>query len=389
MDDHDDPGSSQGPVLMCSPLGVVRVDAMTTDETAGDGGSGTDGSSSGGSGSSPAPKRKTARKKATAKSSGPRYEGLSIASFQHPADRAATSALKTIPGLDTAVRWLIEQGYERALYQQNLAASVRLGTEQLPAVYASFTEVLRTLDVPGSAEKPPTLYITQDPTLNAMTVGSQNPYVVLTSRLVEVLDPEELRAVLGHETGHILASHVVYHTALQILSDLTLPVLSPGAIPLNAMKLALAEWFRAAELTCDRAAALAVDDPDLMIRTLMVLGAGVPSSQLSLPAFQKQIADYQEWEDGPDRLRRFLALLSQKHGTPVRRASELARWVESGEFERIRQGDYIRVGEEPGTAAATGDAVAHYSDRFRDIFSTAGDTVAKTGSKLSAWLKGD
>ena len=359
---------------------------MTSDETAGNGGSGQAGSDE----TVPVSKRKpVAKRKKPSKGAGPRYEALSVASFQHPADRAATAALKAVPGLDTAVRWLIEQGYERALYQQNLAASVRLGPNQLPGLYASFIDVLRTLDVPYPADQSPTLYVTQDPSLNAMTVGSQNPYVVLTSRLVEVLDPDELRAVLGHESGHILASHVVYHTALQILLGLTLPVLSPGAIPLTAVKMALLEWFRAAELTCDRAAALAVDDPELMIRTLMVLGAGLPSSQLSLPAFKTQIAEYQEWEDGPDRLRRFLALLRQTHGTPVRRASELTRWVESGEFERIRQGDYVRVGNEAGTASATGDAVAHYTDRFRDIVSTAGDTVAKTGSKLSSWLKGE
>ena len=372
---------------------------MTTDDTAGIGES-----SSSASGSAPkrtatkrtATKRTAIKQTATKRTAGakkqsprPTYEGMSVATFQHPADRAATAALKAVPGLDTAVRWLIEQGYERALYQQNLAASVRLGPQQLPATYDAFQAVLATLDVPDSMDRPPTLYVTQDPSLNAMTVGSQNPYVVLTSRLVEILEPDELSAVLGHESGHILASHVVYHTALQILLGMTLPVLSPGAIPLNAVRLALLEWFRAAELTCDRAAVLAVNDPDLMIRTLMVLGAGLPSSQLSLDAFKTQIADYQEWEDGPDRLRRFLALLGQTHGTPVRRASELARWVESGEFERIRQGEYIRRGEESGAAAATGDAVAHYSDRFRDIFSSAGDTVAKTGSKLAGWLKGD
>jgi Zn-dependent protease with chaperone function len=317
------------------------------------------------------------------------YENLSVAAFQHPADRAATSALSAVPGLDTAVRWLIEQGYERALYQQNLAASVRIGPAQLPELWDSCTEVLHALDLPGASDRPPTLYVSQDPSLNASTLGSQNPYIVLTNRLVEVLDPDEIRAVLAHEAGHILASHVVYHTALQVLLGLSLPVLNPGALPLNAIRLALLEWYRAAELTCDRAAVLAVDDPELMIRTLMVLGGGLASSRLSLSSFMQQVREYQDWEDGPDRLRRFLSLLNQTHGTPVRRASEILRWVESGEFDRIRNGDYVRRGEEAGTASAAGDAAAHYSERFRDIFSTAGDSVAKAGSRLQTWLKGD
>jgi Zn-dependent protease with chaperone function len=318
----------------------------------------------------------------------PQYDGLSVAAFQHPADRAATAALTAIPGLDKVVRWLIEQGYERALYQQNLAASVRLGTDQLANVYALHLQVVQTLDLPNSNETPPSLYIAQNPTLNAMTVGSQNPYIVLTSRLVEVLDADELQAVIGHEVGHILSSHVVYHTALQILLNLSLPVLSPGALPLTAVRLALLEWFRAAELTCDRAAVLAVDDPELVCRTMMVLGGGLPSSQLSFAAFMRQVQEYQQWEDGPDRLRRFLASLNQTHGSPVRRSAEIVRWVESGEFDRIRSGQYTRRGEEAGALSATSDAVTHYSNSFRDIFNSAGESVAKAGSKFQTWIRG-
>jgi Zn-dependent protease with chaperone function len=337
------------------------------------------------------PKKVRAPRKAAAKSSdaNPTYTDLSVASFQHPADRAATAALTAIPGLDAAVRWLIEQGYERAMYQQNLAASVRIGPKQLPEIHDSLVNVVSTLDLPGSRNKMPMLYVSQHSSLNAMTIGSQNPYIVLTNRLVEVLDADEQRAVLGHELGHILASHVVYHTAMQILLGLSLPALSPGALPLNAIRFALLEWFRAAELTCDRAAVLAVDDPDLMCRTLMVLGGGLPSAQLSFPAFMDQVREYHEWEDGPDRLRRFIVQLNQTHGSPVRRAAEIVRWVESGEFERIRGGDYVRRGQEGSAAEATGDAVAHYSERFNDIFSTAGESVAKAGSKIQNWLHSD
>jgi Zn-dependent protease with chaperone function len=350
-----------------------------------------------------APKRKAAPKKATpqqaptnsapkAKSSATEkaihYPQLSPKAYEHPADKAATSALKAIPGLDTAVRWLIEQGYERALFQQNLAASVLLGPDQLPEAWQDWTTAVTRLDIPGASAAPPSLYLTQDPWANAMAVGSQHPYVVITSRLLEITDRNERLAVFGHEAGHILSGHVTYHTALVILLRLSLPALGPGMLPLAAVRLALLEWYRAAELSCDRAGALAVDDPELMCRSLLVLGGGIPSSQLSMPAFLRQAQAYQDWEDGPDRVRRFLANINRTHATPVRRSAELMSWVAGGDYDRIRRGEYIRRGDEPGLRDNTAEAVAHYSDRFREIFSATGDTVVRAGSRFQTWLRG-
>ena len=315
------------------------------------------------------------------------YPDLSPKAYEHPADRAATAALRAIPGLDTAVRWLIEQGYERALFQQNLAASLLVGANQLPGIWAGWTNVVTALDLPTPSGAAPAIYVTQDPWINAMAIGSQNPYVVLTSKLVETASPDELRAVMAHEAGHILSNHVTYQTALTILLRASRPSLGPGALPLAAIRLALLEWFRAAELTSDRAAALAVDDPRLVVQMLMVLGAGLPSCSLSLPAFEQQAATYEDWVDGPDRLRRFVANVSRTHSTAVRRASELNRWVASGDYERIRGGDYARRTDEPAMRENVADAVGHYTDRFRDIFSSAGDSVAKAGSRFQSWLR--
>ena len=53
------------------------------------------------------------------------YPGISSKAYEHPADRAATAALKAVPMLDTVVRKLIEWGYERALRQSFLGNAVR------------------------------------------------------------------------------------------------------------------------------------------------------------------------------------------------------------------------------------------------------------------------
>src|ERR671931_1611886 len=142
-----------------------------------------------------------------------RLKGISPKAYEHPADRAATAALKSIPMLDQVVRKLIEFGYERALRQVFLAGSVKLGSEQLPDVWAAHRAACARLDLAAV----PDLYLTQFPVTNAAAIGSQRPMVMLNSRTVELLDEEELRTVLGHEAGHVLSDHVLYRTALMIL----------------------------------------------------------------------------------------------------------------------------------------------------------------------------
>ena len=74
---------------------------------------------------------------------GYQLEGISSKSYEHPADRAATAALKAIPHLDTVVRKVIEFGYERALRRGVLGSAVRLGEDQLSHVWQGWSGFAR------------------------------------------------------------------------------------------------------------------------------------------------------------------------------------------------------------------------------------------------------
>ena len=320
-----------------------------------------------------------------------RLKDISPKAYEHPADRAATAALKSIPMLDVVVRKLIEFGYERALRQVLLAGSVKLGSEQLPEAWAAHRAACARLDLP----EVPDLYLTQFPITNAAAIGSGRPMVLINSRTVEVLDDEELRTVLGHEAAHVLSDHVMYRTALMILvaaGTRGLPMMA--GLPLLGVRLALLEWFRAAELSCDRAAALVSRDPLVTSRTLMVIAGGTASRKLNLDAFLKQAAEYEEWEPGWDKLSRLRIELAQTHAFPVRRVSELMKWVRSGEYERVMRGEYVRRGDPVDARAEAGDAADHYAERFRALFkeagagvASAGDKVADAAEKLGEWLR--
>ena len=315
-----------------------------------------------------------------------RLVGISAKAYEHPADRAATAALQSIPYLDAVVRRLIEFQYERAFRQGLLASSVKIGDDQLPEIWSGYKTALSVLDMPETYD----LYVTQWPFANAAAIGAGKPMIVVNSALVSTLDADELRTALAHELGHILSDHVLYRTALVILLQMGTMVRLPflAGLPLLAVRSALLEWSRATELSSDRAATLVTRDPLVTSRTMMALAAGMSSKRLNLDAFLKQASEYHEWDSGWDKLTRFFIEFRMTHGFPVRRVAELMAWVRSGEYDRIIGGDYVTRDQEPDVRAEAGEAVEHYTDRFRTMFREAGEGVGKAGDRLAEWLKG-
>jgi Zn-dependent protease with chaperone function len=312
---------------------------------------------------------------------GYRLVGISPKTYEHPADRAATAALKAVPHLDTVVRKIIELGYERAMRRGVLGSAVRLGEDQLSDVWHAHARAYATLDL----EPVPDLYLTQYPVANALTIGSGRPLVVVNSELVQLLDAEQLRAVFGHEAGHVLSDHVLYRTALVIL--LRVSALPGIPLPLMPLRAALMEWFRAAELSCDRAAALVVRDPLAVCRTLMVTAAGAEAANLDLDVFMRQGQDYREKASPFDRFSRLLVDLELTHPMSVQRVHELMEWVRSGAYDRIVDGEYVTRDEPQSAGEQAGDAVAHYAERFKETFSDLGSSIGEAGQQLSDWLR--
>ena len=305
---------------------------------------------------------------------------ISARAFEHPADRAATAALKSIPMLDKVVRLLSEMGYERAFRSTLMASSVRISDEQLPKAWADHVASYARLDL----EPVPDLFVTQFPVTNAAAVGAGKPFVIVNSATLNLLDAAELRTVLGHEAGHVLAEHVMYRTALMMVLSLTSmgPLGALAGLPLMAVRLALLEWFRAAELSADRAATLVNRDPLTTCRTLMVLGSGLPSKDMNLDAFIKQGTEYRDVE-GWDKLARMRSELFQTHPYAVKRVHELLKWVQSGEYDRITAGEYVRRGAEAGAREEADAATQHYAERFRGFFNDAAEGVARVGEQLT------
>jgi Zn-dependent protease with chaperone function len=211
---------------------------------------------------------------------------------------------------------------------------------------------------------------------------------MLNSELVRLLDDDGRRAVLAHEAAHVHSDHVLYQTALAILLQIGsrgLPALA--GLPLLAIRYALLEWFRGAELSCDRAAAIATRDPLAVCRALMVISAGEAANDLNLDAFIAQAMDYDTSGTGLERLTKLLQDLGVTHPMPVRRVRLLLDWVREGSYDRIVGGEYLRRGEEPPLREEADNAAEHYSARVGDAFTQAGSSISEVGDQLAQWLK--
>ena len=203
--------------------------------------------------------------------------------WEHPADRAALNALRKLPGFDEVLRKLFGMFGERQVRLAFLANAVRVSETQHPRLHQLWQEVHRTLDAP--AEYP--LYVTQNPTYNAAALGMDKPFVMVHSEMVRDFGDDELRFVLGHELGHVMSGHQLYTTMLMLLLALVrgnLSMLGLAALPVVPVVLALLEWSRKAELSCDRAGLLAVQAAEPGLRTMLQFAGGT-FSETNLAAF--------------------------------------------------------------------------------------------------------
>ncbi len=314
---------------------------------------------------------------------------ISPRAWEHPADRAALNALRAIPGFDEVVRKVYgffgERGV-RLLFQAN---AVRVGPTQFPKVHAAFSDVLGTMDW----EPRPELFISQTPFFNAGAFGMDRPFIVLNSGALTMLDEEELRTILGHELGHIISGHALYRTILVILLTVGLrglPFLA--GIALLPIQLALLEWFRKSELSCDRAGLLSSQDPVASMRMFMKMAGGGKIEDTDLNAFMVQAREYETGGDAADMIAKVVNTLGMTHPFHTLRAAELQRWVEGGDYDRILRGEYPRRGSADDQRPITddfADASKYYGEQMKETMGSVSEVARKAKEAFSsAFTKG-
>ncbi|MCZ0979615.1 M48 family metallopeptidase [Streptomyces diastatochromogenes] len=322
-----------------------------------------------------------------------RFPGISSRAYEHPADRSALVALRKLSGFDTAFKALSGLLPERSLRLLYLSDSVRVSDAQFSHLNDMLRDACYILDL----EKVPPMYVVQDPKPNAMCIGMDEPIIVLTTGLVELLDEEEMRAVVGHEVGHALSGHSVYRTVLLFLTGLALKVawIPLGTVAITAIVTGLREWFRKSELSADRAGLLVGQDVRASMRGLMKIAGGNHLHEMNVDAFLAQADEYEKAGDLRDSVLKILNVLPRSHPFTTVRAAELKKWSESRDFQRIMDGHYPKRAEDKDTSVTDSfrESAGHYADTVRtskdpllklvgDIAGGAGDLAGDLGGRL-------
>lgn len=253
--------------------------------------------------------------------------------FIHPEDAAALQQMESIPGFPALVKKFYALGYEKLYYGTNMASNIRLSEKQLPNLYRHLPPICAKLGIPE-----PEFYLEMNPMPNAYTFGDTKVFITITSGLVEMLNDDELDAVIAHECGHILCRHVLYHNLATMLVD------GADAFGLLGMftapiKYALLYWQRKSELSCDRAGAI-ITSPETIARVMVRLSGGSKAitEDVDIEEWARQADQYEAIRnDGAwNKALQIYAVMGVNHPFAAVRVREILKWGQTAQYHNIK-----------------------------------------------------
>lgn len=253
--------------------------------------------------------------------------------YQHPQDRAGIELINGIAGFDDLTRLIFEHGFEKAFRVMNLSSCVRVSERQFPELYATYLDVVARVGV----RPVPELYL-KPGGINAHTSGVERPYVMLDAGAVGSLTRDELEFIIGHELGHIRCQHMLHLFVANVIPYLAQAIPVAGKLIGFALEMAIGDWRRKAEFSCDRVGLLACQDLEAAQR-VMIKWSGVPSSlypEIDMEAFLDQNREFEQLDaDVMSLVIKLMVGANRTHPWTVQRVAELKRWHDEGDYATI------------------------------------------------------
>ena len=182
--------------------------------------------------------------------------------------------------------------------------------------------------------------------INAWTSGSTNPYICVTSELVEKVPTELVSSVIAHECGHIACNHVLYHSmAIQLLNGIdSSPLMKIDAVRkyvTPTLVNALLYWYRCSELSADRAAVLCDGGANQTIDMLLRVHG---YDNVNREEFLKQALDLKRFveESDSNKFLEQMIIKGDSHPRLATRVYECFEWTKTKQYAGILDGTYVR-----------------------------------------------
>jgi len=171
------------------------------------------------------------------------------------------------------------------------------------------------------------VFIAPENALNAYTFGLVEPQVVVVyAGVINIMDVDELRFIIGHELGHIRLGHTWLNSLVGGMAGIPSPYLAAVVLYFS-----FRWWNRACEYSADRAGLLACGNPEKGYSALIKLVGG-SSATRSVQGWQETL---QRIESEDDHLENNLGELLSTHPMIVRRLQALRQYGASPEYQHL------------------------------------------------------
>jgi Zn-dependent protease with chaperone function len=212
-----------------------------------------------------------------------------------------------------------------------LGSAVKVTDQQYPRVWQAARKAGAALRVGV-----PAVFAAPTESIKIQVLGTEDaPHLIVNLQLAEKLSDTALVAAIAHELAHIQNGHIFYVTALHYLRHAAAFyvrwVVQPAIMTLQA-------WSRRAEVTCDRAALLAVRDLDQALQAMVTLEVGVAQgAAFSAEDYLRTISEGKDLKRGMGRY----GELFRSHPYVAKRVQALRLFAGSALYAQVTGGDPI------------------------------------------------
>ena len=206
-----------------------------------------------------------------------------------------------------------EKKYNSQNLKNLLSSSVKISESLFPKIAKSIDNVFLRLGIKNNFNFFITANHVETQAACAMMPQSLNAEIIITSKMIELLNPEELESVIAHEISHFYYQHSLYPSVDKARNRTEY---------LNFLHLS-----RAAEISADRAGLLGSGDIENSLRAMLKISTGLGDEHISFnfSSYLDQLRELKELKGNQN-------LLYSTHPTFLNRMQALIWFSMSNEY---------------------------------------------------------